>query len=141
MIRKYEKEDIGCIVEIWYKASVNAHDFVSADFWENEKESMRNIYIPSSETYTLVENKEIIGFISLQKEVLAAIFIDPKKQGKGRGGELMKYAFSLRDNLTLNVYSENYSAINFYKKYGFNIQKEGKCLHTGAMELTMTWQI
>ncbi|NMR77527.1 GNAT family N-acetyltransferase, partial [Vibrio alginolyticus] len=51
MIRKYNENDMGSVLEIWLNASVKAHDFISAEFWESQLENMRNIYIPASETY------------------------------------------------------------------------------------------
>lgn len=47
MIRKYNKNDLDSVLEIWLNASIKAHDFILAEFWESQVESMRNIYIPS----------------------------------------------------------------------------------------------
>ncbi|NMV23502.1 GNAT family N-acetyltransferase, partial [Vibrio parahaemolyticus] len=46
MIRKYNENDMDSVLEIWLNASVKAHDFISAEFWESQLENMRNIYIP-----------------------------------------------------------------------------------------------
>jgi len=51
MVKKFSGSDIDPILDIWLSASIKAHDFIEASFWESQVENMRNIYIPVSETY------------------------------------------------------------------------------------------
>lgn len=51
MIRKYNENDIDTVLTIWLDASIKAHDFVEAGFWQSQVENMRNIYLPASETW------------------------------------------------------------------------------------------
>ncbi len=67
MIRKYNSNDLDLVIEIWLEASVKAHNFVSADFWESQVESMRNIYIPASEVFVYEIESKIVGFMRCMK--------------------------------------------------------------------------
>ena len=88
MIRKYNSNDLDSVLEIWLEASVKAHDFVSADFWESQVESMRNVYIPASEVFVYEIESKIVGFYALHENNLAAIFVFPAFQGQGIGKQL-----------------------------------------------------
>ncbi len=137
MIRKFKPADIDQVINIWLEASIEAHDFIGADFWKSKVKEMREIYIPSGETYVYEEEGIIKGFISLHNETLAAIFVSPEFQGKGIGRHLMNKAKELRGSLNLTVYRENTDSVKFYEKCGFEIELEQFDEHTGYPELVM----
>ena len=139
MIRKFQKSDIDTIVNIWLEASIKAHDFIESTFWKSKAKDMREIYIPSSETYIYEENEDIKGFISLYETTITAIFVSSDCQGMGIGGQLMAKAKESREVLNLTVYAENPKSIEFYKKCGFKIECEQVDEHTGHPELVMTF--
>lgn len=137
MIRKFKNTDIDQVINIWLKASIAAHDFIDKSFWQSKINDMKYVYLPAAETYIYEENNIIKGFLSLQKNILAALFVSPDFQGAGIGTELIKKAQSIRNNLNLTVYKENIKSIAFYKKNGFEIEKEQIDPHTGHLELVM----
>ncbi|MEN7549550.1 N-acetyltransferase [Rapidithrix thailandica] len=140
MIRKLENRDINEVLSIWLEASFIAHHFIPKHFWESQVEPMKNLYIPHSETWVYEENEKILGFVSLNKGELAAIFIDPSQQKKGIGKALLTQARSLREKLTLKVFKENTAAKAFYLKQGFVVTSEQTDPMTGHPELVMTWE-
>src|SRR5690606_26245147 len=93
IIIKAKTQDIDDILEIWFKASVKAHDFIPADYWKNQLLPMRDQYLPLAENYVLKENHTVLGFVSLLKSenILAALFIDPEQQGAGYGRRLVNF--------------------------------------------------
>lgn len=125
------------MLEIWLKASIKAHDFVEPSFWETHVETMRNVYIPASETYVYVKDATVIGFYSLCDDNLAAIFVAPECQGRGVGKELLDDAKRRRRVLTLSVYKENTASCQFYLEQGFSIIREQVDEHTGHLEYIM----
>ena len=137
MIRKFETKDMNQVLDIWLKASIEAHSFISKSFWESKVDDMRQVYIPASETYIYEEDGVLKGFFSLYNDVLAAIFVLPEFQGNGIGKQLIGKVKELREKISLTVYKENTSSIEFYKKCGFVIEKEQKDKHTGHIELVM----
>ena len=137
MIRKFQQSDMDQVINIWLEASIKAHAFVNSEFWKSKIDDMREIYIPSGETYVYDEEGIIKGFVSLFKDTLAAIFVSPNYQGTGIGKQLMTKSKEVRENLNLTVYRENRRSIEFYKKCGFKIKREQIDEHTGHPELLM----
>lgn len=137
MIRKFKQSDIDEVISIWLEASIKAHDFVNRDFWKSKVKDMREIYIPSAETFVYGDERIIQGFVSLYNDTIAAIFVSPDSQGKGIGKLLIQKAKDVRVNLNLTVYKENQKSVLFYEKHGFTIEKEQIDKHTGHPELLM----
>lgn len=141
MIRTYTDTDQNAVIDIWLHASFEAHDFIPRSFWEDEKEDMRNFYLPSSRTWVYEDDAsgEVWGFLSLVDSYLAALFVLPGKQGAGIGSRLIETAKSMREILRLHVYAENEGAVSFYKKQGFRVTGEQIETETGRMEYRMEY--
>lgn len=116
--------DIPEVVDIWFKASIISHNFISNDYWESNKKIMENKYLPISETYLATDGKIILAFISLIDEYLAALFVKPDYQGNGVGSLLLNYVKNFKNNLQLKVYVKNTKSIKFYEAQGFLIISE-----------------
>lgn len=138
-IRKLASKDIETVVELWYKTSIIAHNFISDDYWEKNKKAMASEYLPNSDTYLALENGEIIGFVTMVEDFLAAIFVDDKIQGKGVGKSLLNYVKDKRTAILLKVYEKNKKSLDFYKSQEFVIKSVNKEEETGENELLMEW--
>ncbi len=141
MIREYRQADVGRIVEIWLSASIDAHNFIEAVFWESKVNDMRDVYIPASETFILESEGSVAGFYSLHGDKLAALFVAPKLQGKRMGTALLADAKKRRTSLQLTVYKENVPSVKFYEKEGFISIDEQVDEHTGHLELIMEYRL
>lgn len=139
MIRAFKDKDIDTIVDIWYRSSLQAHDFIDCSYWESQIEEMKEKYIPMSETHVITSKTKIVGFISMVDDYLAALFIDVAYQNKGAGKALLNFEKRRRDKIQLKVYKENLSAIRFYEKNGFIIKKELTDEQTDKQEYLMEW--
>jgi len=139
-IKKLETKDIKIVVDLWYKVSIVAHDFVSADYWRDNIENMTTIHLPKSENYVAIEEDEIIGFIAMLDGYLAALFVDNKMQGKGVGKQLLNFIKEKRTSIQLSVYKKNTKSIGFYKSQGFDVKTEKTDDGTGELELLMEWK-
>lgn len=143
MVRRADEADIDAILHIWLKTSIAAHHFIDASYWKNKIEDMRNIYLPSGDTYVYEnpDNKDISGFICIVDNTLAAIFVLPEKQGKGIGKQLLNYIKRFKNKLSLTVYAKNILSIEFYKNQGFTITGKSIDAHTGEEEYIMTYSV
>lgn len=137
MIRPFQKEDMEPVIQIWLESSIQAHNFISEDFWTAKAKDMRAIYLPAAETYVYEDVDDVNGFISLYENTIAAIFVSPCCQGKGIGKELIAKAKELRKTLQLTVYKANHKSISFYEKCGFKFLSVQQDEHTGFTELVM----
>lgn len=139
MIRTFEPRDMDRLLEIWLSASIKAHDFIDASFWQSNTESMRDVYIPASETFVIEDSSGVLGFYSLLDNQLAALFVDPAHQGNGFGKQLLDHAKCLRNELSLAVYKENTPSVGFYTSQGFKRVKEQIDEKTGLAEFLMCY--
>ena len=72
MIRPLSATDLDAAVELWYQASVQAHDFIPAAFWHEQRAAMRDIYLPASKSWVYEEDGQLLGFISWYQGSVAA---------------------------------------------------------------------
>ena len=140
MIRNYQSSDIEHLIQIWLEASIKAHHFIPREFWQSQVESMRNIYLPSSEVYVYELDSSVVGFYALHEDNLAAIFVSPDQQHQGIGKQLIDHAKQRRPMLTLSVYKENQASYQFYLSQGFKIEPEQADPHTEHLEYVMYYQ-
>lgn len=125
MIRKLNEADIDKVMDIWMKSTIKAHDFISKEYWQNNYNTVKEVYIPMSETFVYKDAQGIKGFISvINNEFIGALFVDIDFQGNGIGKQLIDYAVSKYGKLLLAVYKENKKSVEFYINRGFKIIEE-----------------
>ncbi len=138
MIRKFEKNDIHSVMQIWKNENIKAHKFIEKEYWENNYNYVKEI-LPNAEIYVYILNENLVGFIGLNENYIEGIFVDTNSQYNGIGTSLVNKAKENRDKLTLSVYEKNTNAINFYKKNGFIVESKSIDKDTNEIEYIMTW--
>ena len=140
MIRKFETQDLGTVMQIWLHGDLDAHAFIAASFWRGHFEIVRDM-LPQAELY-VHENeatRQIDGFIGLTENHIEGIFVAKSARSKGIGRALLEYAKSRRPCLTLSVYQKNQRALAFYRREQFVVQSEGIDEDTNEAEIQMLW--
>ncbi len=140
MIRLMDAADTDAVINIWLDASVMAHDFIDASYWQSKADDMRNIYLPSAITHVYENLGQILGFISMTDHYIAAIFVSPGSQGKGIGKQLIDFAKQQHNTLELSVYKANERSVAFYRKQGFREIHERIEEQTGQPEIVMKFE-
>lgn len=141
MIKKLEDFEIEEVMDIWLKTNIKAHNFIQKNYWVDNYNIVKDEYMPISTTFIYKEDNIIKGFISIINDsFIGALFILDDYQGQGIGRKLQSYVKSLYSSLELEVYSDNESAVKFYKKCGFIIQSEEENEDSGFMEYKMSWK-
>ncbi|MCF4980219.1 N-acetyltransferase [Pseudomonas gessardii] len=138
MIRPLDPTDLDCVLQIWLDASLIAHDFIDAAFWQSQVENMRNLYIPASQTFVIERQSRVVGFYSLLDQQMAALFVAPDCQGQGLGKQLVAHARRQRPVLTLAVYKNNSASYQFYLSQGFVVTHEEIDEHSGQAQYSMS---
>ena len=140
LIRHYVDSDLEELLSAWESASRLAHPFLTESFMEKVKHDIPNVYIPNADTWVVVENQRVVGFIALIGNEVGAIFVDPIHHGKGYGKALMDKAQSLHDELELDVFKENNIGRQFYDRYGFISQGERLDEDSGQQVLRLLYK-
>lgn len=138
MISKFQTEDLDKLIEIWYNSNLEAHNFINPKFWKDNLDFMRE-NIPQAEVYVYKIQDQIAGFIGLQDNYMAGLFVDQNYRSHGIGKELTDYAKSLKESLTLNVFVKNQRAIDFYIREDFKPVKRAINEDTNEEEFTLAW--
>lgn len=106
------------------------------EFNSDEQDTIFNLFRTGT-TYGYFINNIMRGFIriiynvSLDVYSINMLFVDTSFQNCGIGSELLQLAinkFNDKD-IVLNVFTDNYIAINLYKKFGFVIEGIVDCSH------------
>ncbi|MDH1010951.1 N-acetyltransferase [Pseudomonas nicosulfuronedens] len=139
MIRDFRDDDMERVLDIWLRASQQAHAFIDADFWRQRLQDMRDVYLPAAASRVVESDGCISGFYSLHDGALAALFVAPECQGRGLGSHLLSDAKIHLPMLELAVYSANAGAVAFYQRHGFEVLEEREDEHTGHPEKRMGW--
>lgn len=138
MIRKLRETDIDRIAEIWLDTNIKAHDFIPAQYWQDNFNLVKNMF-SQAEIYIFENGKTVQGFIGLENDYIAGIFVSDEVQSQGIGKLLLDYVKNRKETLRLNVYQKNTRAIQFYQREGFKILFENLDKDSGEKEYIMTW--
>lgn len=139
MIRKMKNDDLPEVTKIWLEVNIDAHNFIPSSYWINNK-SIVETGLSQAEVYVYTSNNAVVGFIGLDNNYIAGIFVSNSIQSKGIGTELLNYTKSIKDTLDLSVYLKNERAISFYNREGFKIVQENIDQNTQEKEFFMSWK-
>ena len=56
MIRRSKEADIEKLLDIWLKANIQSHNFISNDYWEKMLPTVRKYYLPNTDTFVFEDN-------------------------------------------------------------------------------------
>lgn len=137
MIREFDVSKIDNIMKIWIEKNINAHNFISEEYWKTKYDFMNKV-LPDSSVFVYEDNKEIKGFIGIIDNLyIAGLFFSSKYHSNGIGGELLKKCKEEYPILKLDVYAKNLKAVDFYKKHGFKIDQEKENDEIKELEYSM----
>ena len=141
MIRKLQKTDIDTVSQIWLDANRDAHDFIPAEYWENNFLPIKEMLL-QAEVYVYTDEciNETEGFIGLDQEYIAGIFVRKEARSEGIGKALLDFVKEKKQELTLNVYRKNERAVRFYEREGFYIIERTTDESTDEKEYLMRWK-
>lgn len=136
MIREFVLDDLEEIMGIWLEQNIEAHAFIAKDYWYKNYALVADL-IPQAQIYVYVYAGKILGFIGLQTEYIAGLFVRQKYQGIGK--KLLTYAKQRNKRLYLDVYCANQQAVSFYQKQGFVILDKQYIADVKQNQYHMIW--
>ncbi|RKN62889.1 acetyltransferase [Paenibacillus ginsengarvi] len=119
----YEEKVHDRLVEVWYRAVVATHTFLTVEDIRFYRGIVQQEALNQAEVWiALDEAGEPAGFIGLDGAKIEMLFVDPDHHGQGIGSGLIRYAESLKGgHLQVDVNEQNEGACAFYKRYGFTV--------------------
>ena len=82
--------EIEAVIKMWLDGNIQAHPFNQPDYWLNHIEYMRQV-LPMSEVYVCEVEGEISGFIGLDGDYIAGLFVIKAYQSQGVGRRLVEF--------------------------------------------------
>ena len=139
MIRRFTNTDIDKVADIWLDTNIKAHSFIPAEYWQNHFELVKEMFM-QAEIYVYEDADRILGFIGMDNNYIAGIFVCSDVQSKGVGKQLLDYVKTIKPELSLNVYKKNVRAVQFYQREAFSILSESIDEDTNEIEYKMIWK-
>jgi putative acetyltransferase len=121
-ITEITAEDLPRLIEVW-EASVRAtHHFLSEADIQRIK-SLVEDDLAQVETLLAVRDShgQVVGFIGVEGDEVAALFIHPAWRGQGIGRRLFTYAVETLGATKVDVNEQNAQAVGFYQRMGFEV--------------------
>ncbi len=140
MVRNMKRADLDAVADIWLDTNLKAHNFIPAQYWRSHFEAVKGM-LREAELYVWEDEGGVQGFVGLDGDYIAGIFVRDGARSRGIGKTLLDLAKSLRSSLTLNVYQRNSRAVSFYLREGFSLRSESVDENTGETEYLMGWEI
>lgn len=139
MIRKAHLADLPSVLDIWLQTNLEVHSFISPHYWQNNVDYMKQV-LPQAEVFVYEDKNKIMGFVGLEKDYIAGIFVSKKFRSQGIGKQILDFLKSTHPTLSLSVYAKNQKAIRFYQRESFRIIDEGMDKENQEAEFLMQWK-
>ena len=140
MIRSMEPGDLEAVAAIWLAANQEAHAFLPTSYWTSRLAEVKDA-MAQAEVWAFADEGRpgILGFIGLQGDYIAGLFVRREARSRGVGRQLLDHVKTGRAELKLQVYVNNPRAEAFYRREGFRCAGEGVDPETGQRERCMAW--
>ena len=140
MIRAVQPHDLPVLSALWLDTNLEAHAFIDATYF-TDRLSLVTMALSRAEIYVCTDSTSLIrGFIGLEGEEVAGLFVRQGCRGAGVGKALLDKAKSLRARLTLSVYDLNPRALKFYVREGFKCAGHGYDEDSQAYFTELSWK-
>ena len=111
MIRNWDANETGPLLELWLESTIHAHPFIAESYWHDSLAIVRDVYLPSAQTWVWEQDGVLKGFISvMESRFIGALFVAPDAARQGIGSALIGEVKKHYGWLTLEVYQKNVQA-------------------------------
>lgn len=122
-IRRSCLADHNVLLLLWERSVRATHDFLTEADIDFFRPLVGQYFEGSTDIWVLTDKADVpIGFLGLDGNSIAALFMEPAFLGKGGGRRLVSHAQNLRGGvLTVDVNEQNVAARGFYEALGFSV--------------------
>ena len=72
MIRNWDANETGPLLELWLESTIHAHPFIAESYWHDSLAIVRDVYLPSAQTWVWEQDGVLKGFISVMSHASSA---------------------------------------------------------------------
>ena len=112
-------EDLEELTNVWRDSVEATHHFLSLEAIDRLEPLVRDKHIPSLRIHVAERNGCILGYIGMDRDHVAMLYVADEARSKGVGSRLLEWAKDQTPRLTLDVNEQNPRAAVFYVKRGF----------------------
>ena len=117
-----DKKEFPVLTDIWEAAVRATHLFLSDQDIAYFRPLVLNNFLPIVKLFAARDfDGRILGFGGTSEEKIEMLFVDPALFGNGIGKTLLKHIIQEEKIYKLDVNEQNPSAVQFYKKMGFEV--------------------
>jgi len=138
MIRKMKDSELEKVSQIWLDSNLEVHDFIDKNFWLDNYPMVKEQF-KTAEIYVDAES-EVKGFVGLQGDYIAGIFVEKSYRNQGVGKKLIDFLKKNHQELSLDVYGKNIRAKQFYERNGFEVSIQSIERETDEKESRLVWK-
>lgn len=123
-VRPASATEHGALMTVWERSVRATHDFLTEGDIGFYRPLVAEYFASSGAAlWVLADQSDVaIGFLGLDGDSIAALFIEPAHHGAGGGRLLVSFAQSLRPaGLSVDVNEQNTQARGFYEALGFSV--------------------
>lgn len=143
MIRKLKEEDLTKVMTIWVKGNFKANSFIEKDYWLGIYNRVKVDFLENFKTYVYIDNDEVLGFISIDKNEVKAIYVKEENRRQKIGTKLINYCKSkkdINDFLETKIFENNMNGIFFFSNLQFKNIKIQVNKNFQEKEYIMYWK-
>ncbi len=138
MVRASQEKDMARVADIWLDSNLKAHGFIDGQYWLSHFQSVKEM-LSQAEVYIYEDENGVQGFVGLDDDYIAGIFVCDEARSSGIGKQLLDFVKAMKKQLRLHVYQKNTRAVEFYQREGFRLQSESSDEDAGEKEYCMIW--
>lgn len=109
------------LLNVWERSVLATHHFLNPADFEEIKSLVRTIAFNELSVFCLLKEEELLGFIGISGRKIEMLFLSPEYVGQGLGWKLLNFAVKEQNADQVDVNEQNYQAVGFYQKYGFEV--------------------
>jgi putative acetyltransferase len=118
-VRRARRSDRAALLDIWWRSARATHHFVLPHEFAALRRDVEALRLERLDTWVLCSGARRCGFLVMDDNDVAALFIAPEWLGRGGGRLLLQHARTLAGPLTVQVNEQNDAALAFYRAGGF----------------------
>ena len=97
MIRKWQSENTDPLLSLWLASTTEAHPFIDANYWKENEAMVREVYLPSAETWVWEQDGKPLGYayahkfaerVSYRPSSELSVYLDKSARGRHLGPKL-----------------------------------------------------